>query len=132
MGKTCFARGLIQEFLNDHNKIVNSPSFVLQKSYKNKMTKEKYVEPNPFELSVIQYQSRIYHYDLYRLGKAEDALQIGIDQIIKNSIRDQRIQNRIDLCLIEWPELLVDLYKNRIDVFYICKRSSLFLGQIVL
>lgn len=90
VGKTCFARGLIQEFLNDHNKIVNSPSFVLQKSYKNKMTKEKYVEPNPFELSVIQYQSRIYHYDLYRLGKAEDALQIGIDQIIKNSIEKSK------------------------------------------
>ena len=41
---------------------------------------------NPFELSVLQYQSRIYHYDLYRLGKVEDALQIGIDQAIKNSI----------------------------------------------
>ncbi|KAK8815185.1 hypothetical protein WA158_003397 [Blastocystis sp. Blastoise] len=89
VGKTCFTRGLIRSFVNNEKIIVNSPSFVLQKSYKNKIT-----------------NNIIHHYDLYRLGTVENIMQIGVDSVIKNGYT-----------VLEWPELIYKLYSNRIDVW---------------
>ncbi len=48
----------------------------------------------------------IWHFDLYRLTKAEDAYELGIEEAFAEAI-----------CLIEWPERLGDLLPaDRLDV----------------
>ncbi len=44
-------------------------------------------------------QGRICHLDLYRLEDVEEALDIGIEELLDSG----------DYCLIEWPELIEDL-----------------------
>lgn len=41
----------------------------------------------------------IYHMDLYRLKRVEEALDLGIEEYLDSE----------DYCLIEWPELLKEL-----------------------
>jgi len=47
-----------------------------------------------------QYQTSdgfpIFHFDFYRLEKLQDALNIGVEEILYSG----------ELCLIEWPELI--------------------------
>ena len=47
-----------------------------------------------------QYQTAdgtpVFHFDLYRLEKLQDALNIGAEEILYSG----------EICLIEWPELL--------------------------
>jgi len=41
----------------------------------------------------------VYHFDLYRLNKPHEALDIGIEEMLYDG----------GLCLIEWPEIIEDL-----------------------
>ena len=85
-GKTTFARNLINSIYK-RNKLekpisIKSPSFPILLTY----------EVNNFE---------IYHYDLYRVFKRSDLLEINIFEELNNSIT-----------FIEWPEIILDMLKD--------------------
>lgn len=54
-----------------------------------------------------KYGENIYHFDLYRLQSYDDFVNIGGEEILDNTD---------NICLIEWPELLLDRYEATIDV----------------
>ena len=91
VGKTSFARLLINSF------------------EKEKKLKQSEVLSPTFNI-VFEYEIReftIKHFDLYRLNNENDVNNIGL---FENS--DQSI------ILIEWPELIKDKPKNRVDIFF--------------
>ena len=76
-GKTSFARCFIQEYLEDKNMEVPSPTFTLA---------QHYPADNPDVAD-------IWHYDFYRLDKPDEIYEIGFDENIDGNIS-----------IIEWPE----------------------------
>lgn len=74
-GKTAFARALIRE-LTGRGEEVPSPTFTLLQTY----------EALDFD---------IWHFDLYRLEKPEDAFELGIEDAMAEGVT-----------LIEWPDRL--------------------------
>jgi len=90
-GKTTFVRFLINH-LEKKNRIkkseVLSPTFNIVYEYNLK-------------------KIRIYHYDLYRLKSYHDILELGI---FEN--KDSKIK------IIEWPELIKQKPKDRIDITF--------------
>jgi len=54
-----------------------------------------------------KYGQNIYHFDLYRLQSYDDFVNIGGEEILDNPE---------NICLIEWPELLVGRYDPTIDI----------------
>ena len=91
VGKTTFARLLINS-LEDEKKIkkseVLSPTFNIVFEYEIK-------------------ELIIKHFDLYRLKNNNDIKNIGL---FENSEQN--------ITLVEWPELIKDKPKNRIDLFF--------------
>ena len=91
-GKTTFSRYLINCIYQNQNKeppnIIKSPSFPILLTY----------ELNGFE---------IYHYDLYRVSKSSDLINLNIFEELNNSIT-----------LVEWPEIILDSLQNY-NYFYI-------------
>ncbi len=85
-GKTTFSRYLIKSIYKNQNKeppeVIKSPSFPILLTYKL----------NNFE---------IYHYDLYRISKSSDLINLNIFEELNNSIT-----------LVEWPETILDSLKN--------------------
>ncbi len=78
-GKTTFARAFIRAWSSRHGgeaEEVPSPTFTLVQIYDG--------GPAP-----------VWHFDLYRLGKAEEAFELGIEEAFGEGVS-----------LIEWPELL--------------------------
>ncbi len=75
VGKTTFARALIRA-LGVTDAEIPSPTYTLAQGYQGRTLE-------------------IWHFDLYRLRSAEDALELGIDEA-----------RRDNLVLIEWPERL--------------------------
>ncbi len=73
-GKTTLARGFI-EARGDTEEVV-SPTFTLVQVYE-------------------ALETPIWHFDLYRLEKPEDALELGLEEALASAIT-----------LIEWPERL--------------------------
>ena len=68
--------------------IVNSPSYILLNEYEGKWD--------------------VYHYDLFRLSAADEVLDLGIIERLKDGIT-----------IVEWPELIHDyLPKKRIEIYF--------------
>ena len=88
-GKTTFTRFFINS-LESKNKINNSevlsPTFNIVYDYDVKDTK-------------------IVHYDLYRLKSYKDISQLGIFETSKDQIK-----------IVEWPELIESKPKDRVDI----------------
>ena len=87
-GKTTFIKSLCEELGVEEK--VTSPTFSLvnQYSYLDKEGREQF----------------IYHLDLYRLKSKQEALDIGIEEILDEDT----------YCFIEWPELIEDLLPDNI------------------
>ncbi len=78
-GKSALARAFIRARLGEGTE-VPSPTFTLVQTYE---------DPSGIE---------IWHADLYRLGDAQEAVELGLIDAFETSI-----------CLIEWPDLIADL-----------------------
>ncbi len=86
-GKSVFARSFIRFLLKNDGLEVPSPTFTLVQHYE---------APN----------YPIHHFDLYRLGSAEEIYEIGWEEALKNGV-----------CLVEWPERLEGLLpQKRVDI----------------
>ena len=91
VGKTTFVRFLINqlEVVNKINKSdILSPTFNIVYDYEIKKIK-------------------ILHFDLYRLKKYKDILELGMFEESKNNIT-----------IVEWPELIEPKPQDRIDIFF--------------
>ncbi|WP_304232312.1 tRNA (adenosine(37)-N6)-threonylcarbamoyltransferase complex ATPase subunit type 1 TsaE [Jiulongibacter sediminis] len=78
-GKTTLIKEVCRQFgVND---VVQSPTFAIVNVYQTDAGEE------------------LYHFDCYRLKKAEEALDFGIEEYLYS---DQ-------LCLIEWPQVIEEL-----------------------
>jgi tRNA threonylcarbamoyl adenosine modification protein YjeE len=75
-GKTTFARGFIRALCGAREDIV-SPTFTLVQNYQAKSG------------------ATICHFDLYRLKKQEEVIEIGLEEALESGIT-----------LIEWPQLM--------------------------
>ena len=62
---------------------------------------------------VNEYESEagetIYHFDLYRLNSPEEALDFGVEEYLESG----------NMCLIEWPEKIVDFLPETFGVIKI-------------
>jgi len=86
-GKTVFARAFIHARAGDVKEDVPSPTFTLAQIY---------------DLA----EFPIWHFDLYRLAKAEDAVELGIEDAFADGVS-----------LIEWPGRLGALLpRDRLDI----------------
>lgn len=86
-GKTTVARGAVRALLGAGVE-TPSPTYTLVQTY---------AAPG-FEL---------WHADLYRLGRAEESVELGLEEAFETAV-----------CLIEWPERLGDrLPEDRLDVY---------------
>ena len=85
-GKTTFSRYLINSIYQNQNKeppnIIKSPSFPILLTY---------------ELNNLE----IYHYDLYRVSKSSELINLNIFEELNNSIT-----------LVEWPGIILDSLQN--------------------
>ncbi len=91
VGKTSFARTLINGY--EHQK---------------KLKKSEVLSPTfniVFEYDIKDFT--IEHYDLYRLKNEKEIKNIGLFENLKKSI-----------IIVEWPELIKNKPKNRIDLFF--------------
>ena len=52
-------------------------------------------------------KKKIHHYDLFRLKNNKDVLELGIFDLVEDSIK-----------IIEWPELIKPKPKHRIDISF--------------
>jgi len=85
-GKTCFARGFIAA-LTGQAEETPSPTFTLVQTYDSD-------------------HGTIWHFDLYRLARSGDALELGLEDALAEGIT-----------LIEWPERIAGLLPEvRLDL----------------
>ena len=88
-GKTVFAKGLGKGLGIDEE--ITSPTFTLIQEYN----------------SLLRDNLRLIHMDLYRLKHPEEAETIGVFDYFQDDC----------VCLIEWPELIVDsIPAERLDI----------------
>jgi tRNA threonylcarbamoyladenosine biosynthesis protein TsaE len=86
-GKTTFIKALLKAM--DARDDGSSPTFSIINEYESYM------------------YGLIYHFDLYRLESAEEALDIGIEEIIYQDF----------MCFIEWPDKITNLLpENHVKV----------------
>ena len=77
-GKTTLARGLVRALLDDPQAEVPSPTFTLVQAYETP-------------------RLTVAHFDLYRLKRAEEAFELGLDEALD-----------VGAAVIEWSERLGD------------------------
>ena len=89
-GKTTFIKAICEELgVND---VINSPTFAIVNEYRSDETGEL-----------------IYHFDCYRLQNEAEAEDIGVEDYFESGA----------VCLIEWPERILDLLPDdtvRVDI----------------
>ena len=83
VGKTTLIRRIVRALGADGHADANSPSFAIANDY-----------------GVADDGRNVFHFDLYRLESAAEALDIGFDEYVY----DDR-----NICLIEWPERAAEL-----------------------
>jgi tRNA threonylcarbamoyladenosine biosynthesis protein TsaE len=89
-GKTCMIQGLCRAMGVEG--YVTSPTFILINEYTGKLQ---------------GHSIEIYHFDLYRLGAADELEDLGADEYFYGQ----------GICLIEWPERAHDLLPaRRLDI----------------
>ena len=90
-GKTTFINALSRA-LGVEDDVTNSPSFSIINEYRSDTTAEL-----------------IYHFDCYRLQNEAEAEDIGVEDYFESGA----------VCLIEWPERILDLLPDdtvRVDI----------------
>ena len=75
---------------------VTSPTFVIMKTYQWQGLPLSRVKGNPW----VYPWRRLVHIDCYRLGRADDLLHLGWDELAAD---------RKNLIMVEWPERVGDL-----------------------
>ena len=83
-GKTTLIQSICKQLGVEES--VTSPTFSIVNEY-------KYFDPQS------KAEKTIYHIDLYRLKNIEEAIDIGIEDLLYND----------NYCFIEWPEIIEDL-----------------------
>ncbi|MFI3280536.1 MAG: tRNA (adenosine(37)-N6)-threonylcarbamoyltransferase complex ATPase subunit type 1 TsaE [Rikenellaceae bacterium] len=78
-GKTTIIREIVAQM--GSSDAVSSPTFAIVNEYRTAQ------------------EQAIYHFDMYRISKIEEALDFGCEEYLSSG----------DLCLIEWPEQIEDL-----------------------
>jgi tRNA threonylcarbamoyladenosine biosynthesis protein TsaE len=87
-GKTTFARGAIEAWMAEAQE-APSPTYTLVQTYEGP-------------------RGELWHTDLYRLKRPEDAWELGLEDAFANAA-----------CLIEWPERLEGaLPRDRLDIAF--------------
>lgn len=76
-GKTTIIKSILKELSSED--IGSSPSYALINNYKTS-------------------KGPVYHIDLYRLKSADEAFQLGIEEILYSG----------NYCFIEWPQIIFD------------------------
>ena len=89
VGKTTFILGLLKALGVED--VQGSPTYSIVNTYDSKMF------------------GRIYHFDLYRIKNEDEALDVGIEEMIYGN----------DICFIEWPEKIKDLLPDNTIWSYI-------------
>ena len=81
------------------------------------------LEGSPTYSIINEYNSpfygRVCHLDLYRLNSLEEALDIGIEELIYKNV----------ICFIEWPEKIIDLLP--INTIWVYLRANEDLSRII-
>ena len=81
-GKTTLVKAIAKEL--GYDGLVTSPTFTLLNQYSGKMP--------------------IYHFDMYRLKSAAEAIESGLDEILK--------QND-GVCFVEWPQKVASILPEK-------------------
>jgi len=86
-GKTCFAKGIIEELTGTKENFQGSPTFALIQEYKASQDASGTVV-------------RVYHFDFYRVKNAVELFQIGWQEYISDET---------GVCIIEWADLFPEI-----------------------
>ena len=95
-GKTTFVKDVVSSLGSED--LVTSPTFTLLNTYKM---------PN----------FNVYHFDMYRLTSAEEALNVGFAEYFDKKTLD-------GVCFVEWPENVDGLVKDVDFVVEITKKKE--------
>lgn len=88
-GKTTFIKALCKVLQVEDE--VSSPTYSLVNEYET------------------EAGETLYHFDLYRLNSPEEALDFGVEEYLESG----------NICLVEWPEKIVDFLPERFGVIKI-------------
>ncbi len=88
-GKTCFVRGLVTALSSCQGEMVASPTYAIMNEYSGDIP--------------------VYHIDCYRLKGADDAVELGFDELFQGR----------GISVVEWPERIAPLLpEDRLDIFF--------------
>jgi len=88
-GKTTFIKGLVAGISNFSQDNVNSPTFAY--------------------LNIYEGEKTVYHFDLYRLGDADEFLAMGFEDYLFGD----------GICCIEWAERIEEILPDRYHEIFI-------------
>jgi len=81
------------------------------------------LEGSPTYSLINEYESpyfgKVYHMDLYRLNSLEEALDIGIEELLYQNV----------ICFIEWPEKVFELLPD--NTIWVYLRANEDLSRII-
>ena len=95
-GKTTLIKGIAQGVAGIDAREISSPTFIY--------------------LNIYSGTQSIFHFDLYRLHSTDDFLALGFDEYFEQE----------GVCLIEWPETILDLLPDKtlhIEIRYTSENS---------